>query len=158
LANYTIYDFEEKVYSVRSYVFRQFYFSDSVRFPIFDKLSFEGMVQIINSESGRMKWREFKERPTIFIDTKELRFKLVHSARENLRFSCGYHLFDERRFKFVDLEKVPDSRITAYGPTCEIEFEGSKFILRFDGWVENLKFGDRINLVPNLNLNLTLKL
>jgi hypothetical protein len=158
LANYTIYDFEEKVYSVRSYVFRQFYFSDSVRFPIFDKLSFEGMVQIINSESGRMKWREFKERPTIFIDTRELRFKLVHSARENLRFSCGYHLFDERRFKFVDLEKVPDSRITAYGPTCEIEFEGSKFILRFDGWVENLKFGDRINFVPNLNLNLTLKL
>ncbi len=158
LANYTIYDFEEMVYSVRSYVFRQFYFSDSIRFPVFDKLSFEGMLQVINSESGRMKWREFKEKPTIFIDTKELSFKLVHSVRDNLRFSCGYHIFDERRFKFIDLEKIPDSRIIAYGPTCEINFESDKFVFRFGGWVENLKFGDRISFVPNLNLNLTLKL
>lgn len=158
LANYTVYDFEAQTLSVRSYVFRQFYLSDSISFPVFDKLNFEGSAQLIFSESGRLKWSEFKERPAIFISTSEYNFKLVYLLGEDVKFSFGYHLFDERRFRFVDLDKVPDSRIVASGPTCGIQIESGKFKLNCSGWVERLKFGDRINDVPNLNLNLTFNL
>lgn len=158
LANYTVYDFEAQVSTVKSYIFRQFYLNDSISFPVFSRISFEGNVQLIFSESGRLIWKEFKERPAIFISINEYSFKLNYSLNDGTRFSLGYRLFDERRFRFVELSKVPDSRITASGPTCGIEIENKKFKLSLDGWVERLKFGDRISNVPNLNLNLTFNL
>ncbi len=158
LANYTIYDFESRVSTVKSYVFRQFYLGDSISFPIFDRVSFEGNAQVILSESGRLKWDEFKERPAIFISASEYSFKLNYSLSDGAKFSLGYHRFEERRFRFVELNKIPDSRIIASGPTCGIEIENKKFKLNCTGWVERLKFGDRISDVPNLNLNLTFNL
>ena len=74
------------------------------------------------------------------------------------RFSVGYRFFDEKRYKFVGLDKVLDSRITATGPTSKVEFESGKFKLNFEGWVERLKLGGKVNSLPNLNLNLTINL
>jgi hypothetical protein len=158
LANYTIYDFESQVSVVKSYIFRQFYLSDSISFPIFDRISFDGNFQLIFSESGRLRWKEFKERPIIFISTREYSFKLNYSLNDRAKFSLGYHLFEERRFRFVELSKVPDSRIVASGPTCGIEIENKKFKLSCDGWVERLRFGERVSEIPNLNLNLVFNL
>lgn len=158
LANYTVYDFESQVSTVKSYIFRQFYLGDSISFPIFDRISFEGNVQLIFSESGRLRWKEFKERPTIFISASEYSFKLNYSLNDRAKFSLGYHIFEERRFRFVELNKVPDSRIVASGPTCGIEIENKKFKLSCNGWVESLKFGERVSFIPNLNLNLAFNL
>ncbi len=158
LANYTIYDFEEHVSSVKSYVFRQFYLNDSLSFPVFDNVSFDGSAQLILSESGRLKWKEFKESPTIFINTLEYNFKLNYIPVRSARFSIGYHFFNEKRFKFAGLNKVPDSRIIASGPTCGVEFTSEKFNISCSGWLEWLRFGDKVSRIPNLNLNLTFNL
>lgn len=158
LANYTVYDFEAQVSSVKSYVFRQFYLNDSLFFPVFDRISFEGNLQLIFSESGRLKWKEFKERPTLFINTSEYNFRFVYSVSDDVKFSTGYRMFDERRFKFVGLDKVPDSRITARGLTCGVEIGNEKFKFNLNGWIERLKFGERISDVPNLNLSLIFNL
>ncbi len=158
LANYTVYDFESQVSVVKSYIFRQFYLSDSISFPIFDRISFEGNIQLIFSESGRLRWKEFKERPIIFISASEYSFKLNYSLSDGAKFSVGYHLFEERRFRFVELNKVPDSKVVAFGPTCGIEIENKKFKLNCNGWVERLRFGEKVSDVPNLNLNLAFNL
>ncbi|MEN3039112.1 MAG: hypothetical protein ABDI07_08195 [Candidatus Kryptonium sp.] len=158
LANYTVYDFEPITPMVKSYVFRQFYFNDSISFPVFDRLSFNGNLQMILSESGRLKWREFKARPVIFINNSEYSFKLNYTPNKNARFSVGYRFFNERRYRFVELNKVPDTRIIASGPTSEIEIASEKFKLNFEGWMERLRFGGKVNDIPNLNLNLTINL
>lgn len=158
LANYTVYDFESVASTVKSYVFRQFYLNDSIFFPILGRLSFDGNLQIIFSESGRLKWKEFKEKPTIFIRTNEYNFKLNYSLNKSAKFSIGYRFFDERRFRFIELNKVPDSRIIASGPVSVIEITNEKFRLNFDGWIERLKFGEKTSDVPNLNINLNINL
>ncbi|CUS78274.1 hypothetical protein JGI7_01514 [Candidatus Kryptonium thompsonii] len=158
LANYIVYDFESVASSVKSYVFRQFYLNDSILFPIFDKLNFEGSFQLTFSESGRLKWKEFKEKPALFISIGEYNLRLNYALNNMTRFSVGYRFFDEKRYKFVGLDKVLDSRITATGPTSKVEFESGKFKLNFEGWVERLKLGGKVNSLPNLNLNLTINL
>ncbi len=158
LANYTVYDFETQVSSVKSYVFRQFYFNDSLSFPVFDKVNFDGNFQLVFSESGRLKWKEFKEKPALFIRTFEYHFKFVYLMNDNVKFSTGYRMFNERRFRFVGLDRVLDSKITAEGLTCGIEIENEKFKFNLSGWIERLKFGQRIDDVPNLNLNLIFNL
>lgn len=158
LANYTVYDFELVASTVKSYVFRQFYFNDSISFPIFGRLNFDGNLQIVFSESGRLKWKEFKEKPNIFIRTSEYNFKLNYSVSKNAKFSVGYRLFEERRFRFVELSKIPDSRVIASGPVSSIEIVNEKFKLNFEGWIEKLRFGERTSDVPNLNINLNISL
>ncbi|MFN3134685.1 MAG: hypothetical protein ACK44H_03835 [Candidatus Kryptonium sp.] len=158
LANYIVYDFETVTSTVKSYVFRQFYLNDSILFPIFDKLNFEGGFQLTFSESGRLKWKEFKEKPALFISIGEYNLRLNYSLNNMTKFSVGYRFFDEKRYKFVGFDKVLDSRITASGPTSRVEFESGKFKLNFEGWVERLKIGDKTNDLPNLNLNLTISL
>ncbi len=158
LANYIVYDFESIASTVKSYVFRQFYLNDSILFPIFGKLNFEGNFQLTFSESGRLKWKEFKEKPALFISVGEYSFRLNYSLNRATRFSVGYRFFEQKTYKFVGLDKVLDSRVTATGPTSRVEFEGSGFKLSFEGWVEKLSFGEKVNNLPNLNLNLTINL
>lgn len=158
LANYTVYDFETITPMVKSYVFRQFYFNDSISFPVFSRLSFSGNLQVILSESGRLKWREFKTKPVIFISNSEYSFKLNYSLNKSARFSVGYRFFNERRYRFVELNRVPDTRIIASGPISEIEIANEKFKLNFDGWMERLRLGGKVSEVPILNLNLTINL
>jgi hypothetical protein len=159
LANYTVYDFESKVSSVRSFSFRQFNISDSLTLNISEKLDITGMARLILSESGRLKWKEFKEKPFLSINIKDMNLLLTYKFSEKIKFSAGYRYYREMRFTIRNFKRTLESSFITYGPTCRMEIEMSRSSsVYFDGWIEKLIYNQTKQMIPNVNLNLTVNL
>lgn len=135
LANYTVYDFEEQVASVKSYSFRQATWTDSTTVNLSRKIdiSFSGTLRAY--ERGILRWKEFKEKPLDYFVEKSVWPQAYYSMSDNFRLAVGYRLFSRDQYTYSGADKSLTHTIVTDGPTTGIEWygEGGTRVL-VSGW------------------------
>jgi len=155
LANYTVYDFEDQIGSVRSFSFRQASWSDSTALSLGGgvHLLFEGYLRIF--ERGVLKWKEFKERPENYFFEQSYWPKITVAVMSNLQMVVGYRYFSQSRYRYEGRSRVFDRKISNEGPTVSARWYGpSGSIVSVDGWRESQHY-DQGGRVVFSNVSLT---
>jgi hypothetical protein len=136
LANYTVYDFEEEVKSVKSYSFRQFFWLDSTTIQIAQRIWMDGVVLWKFYERGQLFWKEFKERPANYFSERTLFTQLRYST-PGVTFAVGLRMFSQKRYASQGDDKELENSILNIGPTCTIDWNFSRTgVLSLGGWYE----------------------
>jgi hypothetical protein len=137
LANYTVYDFEEQIQSVRSYSFRQASWTDSTSIQISNSVGFLFYGNLRVYERGVLKWKEFRERPESFFIEESYWPQLTLSVTDHLLMGVGYRYFSQTRFRYEGRERKFDRRLSNAGPTVTLAWygrQGGRVLL--EGWRE----------------------
>lgn len=116
LANYTVFDFQDIVSSVKSYSFRQFNIKDSTIVSFTDYLGTDVYAELKLYERGELNWNAFSIRPVNYFEDKIINAELNYFFNKFIILSAGYRYFEQRRFNFVEGERVFNSSIKTYGP------------------------------------------
>lgn len=160
LANYTVYDFEEQVFSVRSFSFRQFSLIDSTSYRFSRNLTVGFFSHMKLYERGELRWKEFSERPVNFFEDKTFSAHLQYTPEEKILFAVGFSYFSQTRFSYVGADRVFDSVLKNYGPTCSFEWVmngASRFLL--SGWYEiQQQTSGELHPISNLSMKLVVGL
>jgi hypothetical protein len=160
LANYTVYDFEDQVYSVKSFSFRQFSFIDSTTYQLSQRMALDLSLRLKLYERGQLSWREFRERPVNYFDDRTYWGQFRYTPQADLTFAVGFRYFSLTRFRYDVSERVFDNRIVNYGPTCLIRwYAGRSTQLLVSGWYEvQTQTGGLTESVSNLAVSIILGL
>lgn len=116
LANYTVYDFEDIISSVKSYSFRQFNLKDSVITVLSRHVTTDLYGEIKLYERGELNWSDFSTRPINYFEDKIINAELIYFFNNFISLSGGYRFFEQRRFNYVSGERVFDTYIRTFGP------------------------------------------
>jgi hypothetical protein len=116
LANYTVYDFEDIISTVRSYSFRQLNLKDSLITMFTDKLGSGIYGELKLYERGELNWSAFSTKPINYFEDKIINAELIYFFNKFISFSGGYRFFEQKRFNYVDGERVFDTYIRTFGP------------------------------------------
>ena len=137
LANYTVYDFEERLVQIRSFSYRQFAWLDSTSIELTGRIGLDFHAYLKLYERGQLRWSEFRERrENSFVDRTfagQVRFK----PTESVLMAVGLRYFSQSRYAYNETEKKLESFLRSIGPTCLIAWEinrYSQFAIR--GWYE----------------------
>jgi len=156
LANYTAYDFEEQVRSVRSFSFRQAYWTDSLAINLDRKIDAFVMGSLRLYERGILKWKEFKERPENYFIEVSYWPQLAYTLDPELKIAVGYRVFYQDRYRVTGGKRIFERRLHTGGPTVSLIWEASshqQFILH--GWRET-QTEDGTTLRETSNLSMTI--
>ncbi len=137
VANYTVYDFEEQVASVKSFSFRQASWSDSTILQLNRRieLSFSGIVRLY--ERGILKWQEFREKPLDYFVEQSFWPQVLYRTRENILLMVGYRYFARDQYTYDGAAKDLTHSLVTAGPTAGIEWYGSNGTnVIINGWRE----------------------
>lgn len=160
LANYTVYDFEDQVYSVKSFSFRQFSLVDSTTYQLSRRVALDFSLRVKLYERGQLSWREFRERPVNYFDDRTYGGQFRCDLQANLTLAVGFRYFSLTRFRYDLSERVFDNRLVNYGPTCLIAWAASRNTrLLINGWYEvQTQTGGPTESVSNLAMSIILGL
>ena len=120
LANYTVYDFEDLVSTVKSYSFRQFNLKDSTIMKFNKWLGMDVYAELKVFERGELNWSAFSERPLNYYEDKIINSELNYFFNKFIIVSAGYRFFEERRFNYNEGNRVFDTYIRTYGPMAKL--------------------------------------
>ena len=123
LANYTVYDFEDIVSSVQSYSFRQLNLKDSMIVNFSNSYGIDVYGEIKLYERGELNWSEFSQRPINYFEDKIINSELNYFFNKFIIISAGYKFFEQRRYNYVNGERVFDTFVRTMGPFGRIRFE-----------------------------------
>lgn len=143
LANYTVYDFQDIISSVKSYSFRQMNLKDSliVRFSRHFGTDIYGEVKLY--ERGELNWNDFTQRPVNYFEDKIINSELNYFFNNFITFSGGYRWFEQRRFNYVDGERVFDNYVRTTGPFVKIRAEWKRnSVIELLGTYDYYRYGD----------------
>ena len=84
LANYTVYDFQDIISSVKSYSFRQLNLKDSLVTRFNDKVGSDIYGEIKFYERGELNWKEFSSRPVNYYEDKIINAELIYFFNESV--------------------------------------------------------------------------
>ncbi len=166
LANYTVYDFEEQVSSVRSFSYRQFGWSDSSSFQMNRRIGLDFLSYLKLYERGQLKWSDFSERvENSFVD-RTVSAQIRFTPQEGILFALGLRYFSQSRYAFAEGFKSLDTYIRSIGPTCMISWDIAQYSrVTFKGWYEQRTFRgsqepgqESHQSLPNLSMNINLNL
>lgn len=154
LANYTVYDYEEQVRSVRSFSFRQAQWSDSLLVILGRSWNFSFVGNVRIYERGILKWREFKEKPENYFLEQTYWPQVTYQAREGLGISIGYRYFSQDRYRYLLQERIWERGLVASGPTAALIWNsGNDHQVEVRGWRETQSEGKTIlRRTSNLNM------
>ena len=160
LANYTVYDFEEQVFSVRSFSFRQFAFIDSTLYRFTERLGVFFGVHVKLYERGELKWKEFVERPVNYFEDKTFAVQLRFMGGPRMYFSAGIRYFSQLRFVYSGRVRDLEKTVKSYGPTTTIVWTaGGRTQLSVNGWYEfQEQTGVPDRSIANVAMNLSVRL
>jgi hypothetical protein len=120
LANYTVYDFEDLVSTVKSYSFRQFNVKDSTIMRFTKWLGMDIYAELKLYERGELNWSAFSERPLNYYEDKIINSELNYFFNKFIVVSAGYRFFEERRFNYKEGNRIFDNYIRTYGPMAKL--------------------------------------
>lgn len=140
LANYTVFDFELLVPTVKSYSYRQVAFLDTFTYDMSRRIGFDayGIVRVY--ERAELRWQEFSERPLQQVQevtfSPQLRFKM----KEEMVCAAGIRSFAQKRFRYDKGERFFESTYFSIGPTVafSLRFSERSFV-ELRGWREYQK-------------------
>lgn len=137
LVNYTVYDFEDQIQSVRSFSFRQAAWSDSTSLRIGKRIqmTFQGGVRIY--ERGVLKWKEFKERPEHYFVEKSYWPQVTIGVTDFVVLGTGYRFFSQARYRYEGRTRHFERRVSSVGPTAALAWSGHHGrSVSIEGWRE----------------------
>lgn len=137
LANYTVFDFESVVPTVRSYLYRQFAILDSTLYDMSSNVGFDLFFHARIYERGGFRWQEFSERPQQYVREVTFSPALRYTIDETVVCAVGFRSFAQNRFRYESGTRVADGNYFSYGPTTAIVLSLSGYS-RFEiqGWKE----------------------
>lgn len=122
LANYTVSDYENQLASIRSFSFRQAFWSDSTVIKISKNITCNILGSLRIFERGILKWQEYKEKPEEYSVEKILWPEIVWSSNEGFNVGVGFRYFGQDRYQYRNNEKNIIQRVEAMGPTVFLEW------------------------------------
>lgn len=155
LANYTIYDFEDKTGNIRSYSYRQIGYRDSIVVKLGSQMSLQSKLSMRYFERGILYWDTFSESPQN--SNLELFFKLLYVSEqwENCKFGLGGRMYSLRQANISQgTVSISNFNQLSLGPEVFLNFkffDGSNISLQ--GWYE-FQYINKLfrNNIPNLFL------
>lgn len=153
LANYTVYDFEDLISTVKSYSFRQLNLKDSLIVNFTKHIGTDIYGELKLYERGELNWNAFSQRPINYYEDKIINSELNYFFNKFITLSAGYKYFEQRRFNYVNGERVFDTYIRTTGP-----FAGLKIYWKQNSNVEIMgsydyyKYGDDTPPAENSNI------
>ncbi len=137
LANYTVYDFEEQVLSVKSFSFRQASWSDSTTWHVGKRLSLFLIGTIRLYERGVLKWKEFKERPENYFVEQSYWPQISAEVSAGMSIAVGYRFFSQARYRYEGRIRRLERTIENSGPTVLVNWRGNGGgMVSLEGWRE----------------------
>jgi len=137
MANYTVYDFEDQVQSVRSFSFRQVTWTDStwIRIGRSVEALLQGSVRLY--ERGILRWREFRERPERYFVEQSYWPRISVSVTDHLVMGIGYRYFSQTRYLYEGKHRSFEGRLISAGPTVNVSWRGAQGgHVEIEGWRE----------------------
>ena len=154
LANYTISDYEQQVSSIRSFSFRQVFWSDSTSVRLSERIqcNFSGSLRIF--ERGTLRWQEFKEKPEEYVVEKTMWPEIVWSSAIGLKIGIGFRYFGQDRYQYQRSQRIFSQGIEAMGPTASLEWLGlAGERVTIEGWREKqISNGTTATILSNLSI------
>jgi hypothetical protein len=120
LANYTVYDFEDIISSVKSYSFRQMNLKDSMIVKFTRHLGADIYGELKYYERGELNWGEFSQRPVNYYEDKIINSELNYFFNKFITISAGYRYFEQKRFNYINGERVFDNFVRTTGPFASV--------------------------------------
>jgi hypothetical protein len=143
LANYTVYDFEQQLPSVKSFSYRQLGWLDSTSVDLTHRIGFEFFAYWKVYDRGQLDWSQFRER------LESAATELTYAVQCRVRpaagtfFAVGIRYFGQTRYTYAEGAKQVDSFLNSIGPTCSISWDpGPHSRIQFQGWYEKQRQPD----------------
>ena len=143
LANYTVYDFEQQLPSVKSFSYRQLGWLDSTSVDLTHRIGFEFFAYWKVYERGQLEWSQFLER--LESAATELTYAVQCRVRPaaGMFFSVGIRYFGQTQYTYTEGVRQVDSFLNSVGPTCSISWDpGPHSRILFQGWYERQRQPD----------------
>ncbi len=140
LANYTVFDFELLIPTVKSYSYRQVAFVDSFSYDITWRLGFDANVIVRVYERGELSWQQFSERPLQQVQEVTFSPQIRFSNNETVLCAVGIRSFAQKRFRYDNGERVFESTYYSIGPTAALTMTlSARSRIELRGWREYQK-------------------
>jgi len=153
LANYTVYDFEDILSSVKSFSFRQFNAKDSTILNFSPEVGIRIYGELKLYERGELNWKEFSSRPLSYYEDRIINPELFYYLTKSLVIYGGYKYFEQRRFNYTNGVRVFDASIRTYGPVGRLRLEYKKnSFLELVANYDRYEYGGASPSANNLNL------
>jgi len=155
LANYTVYDFQDIISTVKSYSFRQLNLKDSVIIKFSRHFGTDIYGEMKLYERGELNWNSFSQRPVNYYEDKIINSELNYFFNKFITFSGGFRWFEQRRFNYVKGERVFDNYVRTSGPFVRLKAEWKRgSIIEILGSYDYYKYGDETPGTENGNIYL----
>ncbi len=153
LANYTVYDFQDIVSTVKSYSFRQMNLKDSLIVNFTKHIGTDIYAELKLYERGELNWKEFTQRPVNYYEDKIINSELNYFFNKFITLSAGYRYFEQRRFNYINGERVFDTFVRTSGPFAALKIYWRRnSIVEILGSYDYYKYGDGTEPTENSNL------
>jgi hypothetical protein len=155
LANYTVFDFESYVPSVKSYSYRQVAFLDSTSYDMTRTVGFDVSAYVRVYERGELRWAEFSERPLQRIEEVTLSPQVRYMPNDRWMFAAGFRSFAQKRFTYSNSVRHYESSFISAGPTTAVVISISPLSkVEIRGWKEfQRQSGGKIHDYSNMTMN-----
>jgi len=153
LANYTVYDFQDVLNSVKSYSFRQLNLKDSVitKFSRYVGADVYGEVKLY--ERGELNWSEFAVKPENYYEDKIINAELNYFFDKFMVVSAGYKFFEQTQFDYINGEKEFANFVKTLGPFVKLSFRWKQnSVIEFVGSYDMYRYSDNTPGTANPNL------
>ena len=159
LANYTVYDFEDRAILSQSFSYRQFGWLDSTTVDITRRIGLDFFSYLKLYDRGQLNWGEFSERPENSFVDRTVALQARFSPSPGTLFAVGLRYFSQVRYGYVESLKTLESSLRSFGPTCMVVFNpmtAAQFVLR--GWYEHRNTSDGpARSIANMTMTLNLR-
>jgi len=137
LANYTVFDFESNIPSVKSYSYRQVAFLDSTSYDMTERIGVDVFAYVRIFERGELRWKEFAERPLQRFEEFTFSPQVRYTYGDRWMFAAGFRSFAQKRFRYVNNTRQFESTFLSAGPTTHVRITVSKHsFVEIRGWKE----------------------
>lgn len=155
LANYTVYDFQDILSNIKSYAFRQLNLKDSliVNFNTFLGTKLYGEMKFY--QRGELNWKEFVQKPINYFEDKIINSELIYYISNNINISGGYKFFEQKRYNYVNNQRVFDKYVRTSGPFLKLTaYWKQNSYIELTGMLDNYTFSDGTESSKNFNVYL----
>jgi hypothetical protein len=153
LANYTVYDFEDIISTIKSYSFRQFNFKDSTTYNLNSHFGADIYTELKLYERGELNWREFSIRPVNYFQDGIINAELNYFFNKFITLSGGYRYFEQKRYNYTNGVKVFDTFVKTQGPQVKFRvYLKDNSLVEIISSYDTYSYGNNIPTESNGNL------
>jgi hypothetical protein len=124
LANYTVYDFENRLTNKSSFIYRRFSLSDSLMIPVYKRFGLVLLGRFELEEQGSFFKEAFSQQVVQSLQSYLLNIQLVNERVLNMRVALGYSRYMEKRWRHIPRKQL-NREIINSGPFLNVSYNNS---------------------------------